>query len=99
MELLIEVIDWELLKIYALYDNFMVENEAASYPLKSLGRNRGIIGDYWKNQIGAKFSTADNDHTGCATSLGGYELILCGQFEIVCLRRVVGGTRVAIELA
>ncbi|XP_063903606.1 fibrinogen-like protein 1 isoform X2 [Zophobas morio] len=72
VDLLVEMIDWDLLKVYALYDDFVVGNEAESYPLKTLGRNRGIIEDSLKYQIRAKFSTADKDHTGsCATSFEG----------------------------
>ncbi|KAJ3646846.1 hypothetical protein Zmor_024415 [Zophobas morio] len=35
VELLIELLDWDLYKVYALYDDFRVGNEAESYPLKT----------------------------------------------------------------
>ncbi|KAJ3646847.1 hypothetical protein Zmor_024415 [Zophobas morio] len=89
VDLLVEMIDWDLLKVYTLYDNFIIGNEAESYLFKSLGRNRGIIEDSLKYQVRAKFSTADNDHTlGCPTSFEG------GWWYTGCYRACLTGRHV-----
>ncbi|XP_063903607.1 fibrinogen-like protein 1 [Zophobas morio] len=73
VELLIELLDWDLYKVYALYDDFRIGNEAESYPLKTLGSHRGIIEDSLKYQIHAKFSTVDNDHSGTLSCASYFE--------------------------
>ncbi|XP_063907198.1 fibrinogen C domain-containing protein 1-B-like isoform X2 [Zophobas morio] len=60
-ELLVELVDWDLKNVSALYDSFIVGNESTGYVLESLGDYTGDAGDSMANHLGKKFSTLDRD--------------------------------------
>ena len=78
-ELLFELMDWDSKTVYALYNRFQIGSQAEDYKIKSLGAYNGTAGNSFREHDGAKFSTADNDHSStgtCASSFGKLYLIL-----------------------
>ena len=65
-ELFFELVDWDLKKVYALYDDFQMGNELESYRIKTVGQYRGDAGNSFKSQT-EKFSTTDHgENIRCA---------------------------------
>ncbi|XP_063929730.1 angiopoietin-related protein 1-like [Zophobas morio] len=62
-ELLFELVDWDLKKVYALYDDFQIGNEFEMYRVKTLGKYTGDAGNSFYPHQNANFSTADNEHS------------------------------------
>ncbi|XP_063903522.1 techylectin-5B-like isoform X1 [Zophobas morio] len=69
-ELLFQLMDRDSKTVYALYNRFQIGSEAEHYQIKTLGSYDGNAGDSFRRHDGAKFSTADNDHSSqsCASS-------------------------------
>ena len=84
--------------VYALYNRFQIGSEAEHYQIKTLGSYDGNAGDSFRRHDGAKFSTADNDHSSqsCASSFGKLYLILIW-FLKRFLQRVAGGSQIVIR--
>ena len=77
-ELLFELVDWDLKKVYALYDDFQIGNEFEMYRVKTLGKYTGDAGNSFYPHQNANFSTADNEHSGtCAAYFGEFQLYFC----------------------
>ncbi|XP_063903705.1 angiopoietin-related protein 1-like [Zophobas morio] len=65
-ELFFELVDQDLKKVYALYDDFQMGNELESYRIKTVGQYRGDAGNSFKSQT-EKFSTTDHgENIRCA---------------------------------
>ncbi|XP_063917799.1 microfibril-associated glycoprotein 4-like isoform X2 [Zophobas morio] len=60
-ELLFELEDWGLKKVYARYDEFIIGNEGEGYQIKAVGKFEGDAGDSFSQHVNMKFSTPDRD--------------------------------------
>jgi len=84
-ELWIEMEDWENVKSYAKYDNFIIGSENEKYELKTLGKYSGNAGDslisYYE---GLHFTTKDsvNENYCAETYKGGFWWNNCGPSNI-----------------
>ena len=74
-ELLFQLMDRDSKTVYALYNRFQIGSEAEDYKIKSLGVYNGNAGDSFNGHDGAKFSTAENDHSPSGTCA-----LRCGKF-------------------
>ncbi|XP_063903520.1 techylectin-5B-like [Zophobas morio] len=85
-ELLFELMDWDSKTVYALYNRFQIGSQAEDYKIKSLEAYNGTAGNSFREHDGAKFSTADNDHSStgtCASSFeGGWWYTSCLQVDL-----------------
>ncbi|XP_063903858.1 microfibril-associated glycoprotein 4-like isoform X5 [Zophobas morio] len=86
-ELLFQLMDRDSKTVYALYNRFQIGTEAEHYQIKTLGSYNGNAGDSFQWHDGATFSTADNDHSSCASGFEGgwwftdcYQVLLTGKY-------------------
>ncbi|XP_073832412.1 fibrinogen C domain-containing protein 1-like [Musca autumnalis] len=61
-ELLVVVEDFENVRRFAKYDNFVVASESEKYKLQSLGNYSGTAGDSLLYHLGCNFTTKDQDN-------------------------------------
>ena len=71
--MLFEFDDWDLKKVYARYDKFIIGNQSEGYQIKAVGKFDGDAGDSFSVHVNLKFSTADRDQdtaddSGCAVT-------------------------------
>ncbi|XP_035772761.1 fibrinogen-like protein 1 [Anopheles albimanus] len=96
-ELYIGLSDFSNNHKYALYNSFLIGNEAEGYNLKILGAYSGTAGDALTHHKGMKFSTADQDNdahanANCAkTYHGGWWFNSCHLAFLNGLHRNVNG--------
>ena len=60
-EVLFELVDWDLKKVYARYDKFIIGNENVGYQIKAMGKFDGDAGDSFSQHVNMKFTTTDRD--------------------------------------
>ncbi|KAJ3650017.1 hypothetical protein Zmor_021730 [Zophobas morio] len=62
-ELLFELVDWDMTKINAGYNKFIIGNEGEGYELKSVGKFPYGTDDSMSQHVNMKFSTPDKDQS------------------------------------
>ena len=55
--------DWDMKKMNAGYDKFIIGNEGEGYELKSVGKFQQGTGDSLSRHVNMKFSTPDRDQS------------------------------------